>query len=80
MEARKKNRKVIPNVELTEVQMWDDLAKFVRIGADLQVDVKQQLKKFLKESVNLYGWTTDKMSRIDPLTVFHKLAINKLTP
>ena len=47
--------------------------KFTRIGTSMEIKTKQDLVHFLKKSMDVFAWTDEDMSSIDPSVITHCL-------
>ena len=53
----------------------DDPRKSTRIEADLEGKVKKYLIRFLRENIDVFAWSHEDMSGIDPSVITHRLNI-----
>ena len=53
----------------------DDPGKSTRIGADLERKIKKDLIHFLRENIDVFAWSHEDMSGIDPNVITHRLNI-----
>ena len=72
------DRRVV--VELTETLEdisldEDDLGKSTRIGADLEGNIKKDLICFLRENIDVFAWSHEDISGIDPRVITHHLNV-----
>ena len=49
--------------------------KFTRIGTSMELKTKQDLVHFLKKSMDVFAWSHEDMSSIDPSVVTHHLNV-----
>ena len=54
----------------------DDLGKSTKIGADLEGKIKKDLIRFLKENIDVFAWSHENMSGIDPSVITHRLNVH----
>ena len=50
--------------------------KFTRIGTSMEEKTKQDLVRFLKRSTNVFAWSHEDMSGINPSVVTHRLNVS----
>ena len=62
---------VLEDISLDE----DDPGKSTRIGADLERKIKKDLIHFLRENIDVFAWSHEDMSGIDPNVITHRLNI-----
>ena len=53
----------------------DDPGKSTRIGADLERQIKKDLIHFLRENIDVFAWSHEDMSGIDPSVITHRMNI-----
>ena len=53
----------------------DDPGKSTRIGADLEGKIKKDLIHFLRENIDVFAWSHEDMSGIDPSVITHRMNI-----
>ena len=49
--------------------------KFTRIGTSMEMKTKQDLVHFLKKSMDVFAWSHEDMSGIDPSVITHRLNV-----
>ena len=49
--------------------------KFTRIGTSMKEKTKQDLVQFLRENIDVFAWSHEDMSRIDPNVITHRLNV-----
>ena len=49
--------------------------KFTRIGTSMEEKTKKDLIHFLRKSINVFVWSHEDMSRIDPSVITHRLNV-----
>nr|XP_025678202.1 uncharacterized protein LOC112778047 [Arachis hypogaea] len=59
--------------------LTDDPTKFTFVGTSLKNEEKEKLIRFLRQNADLFAWTSEDMSGIDPSVITHKLAISPAT-
>ena len=47
--------------------------KFTRIGTSMKEKMKQDLVQFLRKSIDVFAWSHEDMSGIDPSVITHRL-------
>ena len=58
-----------------------DPKKFFRVGAQLPLQEKEELIKFLKRNIDVFAWDASDASGIDPAFICHHLNVNlSITP
>ena len=62
---------VLEDISLDE----NDPGKSTRIGADLERKIKKDLIHFLRENIDVFAWSHEDMSGIDPNVITHRLNI-----
>ena len=63
--------KVLEDVLLQE----DDLEKFTRIGIGMKEKARKDLIQFLRKSIDVFAWSHDNMTGIDPSVITHRLNV-----
>ena len=63
--------KALEDISLNE----NDPRKSTRIGADLEGKIKKDLIRFLRENIDVFAWSHEDMSGIDPSVITHRLNI-----
>lgn len=58
----------------------EDATRTVRIGNNFTDETKEQLKKFLQESEDVFAWSHSDMVGIDPNIISHVLNIDPKYP
>ena len=53
----------------------NNLKMCTRVGADLEEKTKQDLVPFLKKSIDVFAWSHEDMSSIDPSVITHRLNV-----
>ena len=53
----------------------DDPKKSTRIEADLEEKIKKDLIRFLRENIDVFAWSHEYMSGIDPSVITHRLNV-----
>ena len=53
----------------------DDPRKSTRIGADLEGKIKKDLTCFLRENIDVFAWSHEDISGIDPRVITHHLNV-----
>ena len=67
--------------ELEEVSLDDTrLERMTRIGTLASWPVRQTLKTFLRDNKDMFAWSYEDMSRIDPTVMVHKLNVSPSFP
>ena len=66
-----KPTEVLEDISLDE----DDPGKSTRIGADLEGKIKKDLIHFLRENIDVFAWSHEDMSGIDPSVITHRMNI-----
>ena len=46
-----------------------------RVGADLEENIKKDLVRFLRKSIDVFAWSHEDMSSIDPSVITHRLNV-----
>ena len=49
--------------------------KFTRIGTSMKEKTKQDLVQFLRKSIDIFAWSHEDMSGIDPSVITHQLNV-----
>ena len=49
--------------------------KYTRVGADMEMKMKQDLVQFLKTSINVFAWSHEDMPGINPSVISHHLNV-----
>ena len=49
--------------------------KFTRIGTSMKEKTKQDLVQFLRENIDVFAWSYEDMSGIDPSVITHRLNV-----
>ena len=52
-----------------------NLEKFTRIGTSMKEKTKQDLVQFLRENIDVFAWSYEDMSGIDPSVITHRLNV-----
>ena len=52
-----------------------NLGRYTRVGADLEGKNKKDLVQFLKKNIDVFAWSHEDMSSIDPGVITHRLNI-----
>ena len=63
--------KALENISLDE----DDPKKSTRIGANLEEKMKDDLIHFLRENIDVFAWSHEDMSGIDPSVITNRLNV-----
>ena len=63
--------KALEDISLNE----NDPRKSTRIGADLEGKIKKDLIRFLRENIDVFAWSHEDMSGINPSVITHRLNI-----
>ena len=70
------------NVTTEPTEVLDDVPldksnpeKFTRIGTSMEMKTKQGLVHFLKKSMDVFAWSHEDMSGIDPSVITHCLNV-----
>ena len=50
--------------------------RYIRVGADLKENIKKDLVRFLKKYIDVFAWTHEDMSGIDPSVITHRLNVS----
>ena len=50
--------------------------RYTRVGADLEEKIKKDLVRFLKKNINVFAWSHEDMSGIDPSVITHRLNVS----
>ena len=66
-----KPTKALEDISLDE----DDLERSTKIGADLEEKIKKDLIHFLRENIDVFAWSHEDISGIDPSVITHRLNI-----
>ncbi|XP_072077876.1 uncharacterized protein [Arachis hypogaea] len=64
-----------PGEKTEEVQIGQEVKKNTNIGANIRVELKQELIKLLRENSDLFAWKASDMPGIDPELMSHRLAV-----
>ena len=65
--------------DLEKVVIKGDSEKFFQIGAQLPLQEKEELIKFLKRNIDVFAWDAYDASGIDPAFICHHLNVNPST-
>ena len=71
-------RKVVakPTEALENISLdKDNREKSTRIGIDLEAKIKKDLIRFLREYIDVFAWSHEYMSGIDPSVITHRLNV-----
>ena len=63
--------KALENISLDK----NNLERYTRVEADLNEKTKQDLVPFLKKSIDVFAWSHEDMSSIDPSVIIHRLNV-----
>ncbi|XP_030946064.1 uncharacterized protein LOC115970597 [Quercus lobata] len=63
--------KALEDISLDE----DNPEKCTRVGADLEEEIKKDLVQFLKKNIDVFAWSHEDMSGIDPSVITHRLNV-----
>ena len=63
---------VLENITLDE----SDIEKYTRVGAELEENTKKDFVQFLKKNVDVFAWSHEDMSGIDPRVITHRLNVS----
>ena len=74
--AKKGRQEPVEELETISLEQ-DDPGKTVQIGSRLKDEQKQELVHCLRAHANVFAWTHEDMSGIDPEVACHRLAIKK---
>ena len=67
--------------DLEKVVIKGDSKKFFQIGAQLPLQEKEELIKFLKRNIDVFAWDACDAPGIDPAFICHHLNVNpSITP
>ena len=71
----KERRVVAESTEMLEDIPLEEgnLEKFTRIGTSMKEKMKQDLVQFLRKSIDVFAWSHEDMSGIDPSVITHRL-------
>ena len=61
----------LENISLVE----NNPERCTRVGTDLEEKTKQYLVRFLKKSIDVFAWSHEDMSSIDPSVITHRLNV-----
>ena len=50
--------------------------RYIRVGADLEKNIKKDLVCFLKKNIDVFAWSHENMPGIDPSVIFHCLNVS----
>ena len=65
-----------PTEALEDISLDEDNpGKSTRIGADLEGQIKKDLIHFLRENIDVFAWSHEDMSGIDPSVITHRMNI-----
>ncbi|VFR02697.1 unnamed protein product [Cuscuta campestris] len=68
--------KLEPEAETVEIELHPgDSSRMVRIGANLQEDLKAEITRFLQEYAGIFAWSVADMPGIDRSIICHRLAV-----
>ena len=71
-EETKKPAQELEDVNLVE----EDATKVPKVGAELDLDLKEKIVEFLKQNLDIYAWTHEDMPGIDNKVIEHKLNVD----
>ena len=67
---------VEPTEALEDISLDEDRPeRCIRVGADLKEKIKKDLIRFLKKSIDVFAWSQEDMSGIDPKVITHCLNV-----
>ena len=67
-EETKKPAQELEDVNLVE----EDATKVPKVGAELDLDLKEKIVEFLKQNLDIFSWTHEDMPSIDNKVIEHK--------
>ena len=68
---------VVEPIEVLEDISLDEKnpERCIRVGADLEEKVKKDLVRFLRKNIDVFAWSHEDMSGIDPSVITHRLNV-----
>ena len=54
----------------------EDATKAIKVGARLDLDLKEKIVEFLKQNLDIFAWTHEDMPGIDNKVIEHKLNVD----
>ena len=54
----------------------EDATKAIKVGARLDLDLKEKIVEFLKQNLDIFAWTHKDMPGIDNKVIEHKLNVD----
>ena len=65
-----------PTEALEDISLDEDNPeRCTRVGADLEEKIKKDLIQFLKKNIDMFAWSHEDMSGIDPSVITHRLNV-----
>ncbi|CAA0819896.1 Unknown protein, partial [Striga hermonthica] len=77
-EKRPRNGDLEPQGELMEIQIGETKEQTTKIGKDLKVELRNQLITLLTEFRDVFAFTPEELTRIDPAIMEHKRNVDPL--
>ncbi|CAA0814729.1 Unknown protein, partial [Striga hermonthica] len=77
-EKRPRNSDLEPHGELMEIQIGKTKEQTTKIGKDLKVELRNQLITLLKKFRDIFAFTPEELTGIDPAIMEHKLNVDPL--
>ncbi|CAA0809002.1 Unknown protein, partial [Striga hermonthica] len=77
-EKRPRNSDLEPHGELMEIQIGETEEQTTKIGKDLRNELRDQLIALLKEFRDVFAFTPEELTGIDPTIMEHKLNVDPL--
>ena len=74
--AKNSRQEPVEELEIVSLEQGD-LGKTIRIGSRLKEEQKRELMHCLRAHADVFAWTREDMSGIDPEVACHRLAIRK---
>ena len=76
MNIEEKRVVVDPIKALEDISLDENNPKrYTRVGTDLEEKIKKDLVRFLKKNIDVFAWSHEDMSGIDPSVITHRLNI-----
>ncbi|CAA0808228.1 Unknown protein, partial [Striga hermonthica] len=77
-EKRPRNSDLEPHGELMEIQIGETKEQTTKVGKDLEAELRNQLIALLREFRDVFAFTPEELTGIDPAVMEHKLNVDPL--
>ena len=77
MNIEEKRVVVEPIEALKDISLDENNPKrYIRVGTDLEEKIKKDLVRFLKKNIDVFAWSHEDMSSINPSVITHHLNVS----